>query len=26
VQDITKGFETKIDEAVAHKEKEVLEV
>jgi len=26
VQDITKGFESKIDEAVAHKEKEVLEV
>jgi len=26
VQDITKGFEAKIDEAVAHKEKEVLEV
>lgn len=26
VQDITKGFEAKIDEAVAHKEKEVMEV
>ncbi|HIJ96323.1 MAG TPA: ribosome recycling factor [Desulfuromonadales bacterium] len=26
VQDLTKSFETKIDEAVAHKEKEVLEV
>ena len=26
VQDITKGYEAKIDEAVAHKEKEVLEV
>ncbi|HEY4744102.1 MAG TPA: ribosome recycling factor [Desulfuromonadaceae bacterium] len=26
VQDITKGFESKMDEAVAHKEKEVLEV
>jgi ribosome recycling factor len=26
VQDVTKGFETRIDEAVAHKEKEVLEV
>jgi ribosome recycling factor len=26
VQDITKSFEAKIDEAVAHKEKEVLEV
>jgi ribosome recycling factor len=26
VQDITKSFELKIDEAVAHKEKEVLEV
>ena len=26
VQDITKGFETRIDEAAAHKEKEVLEV
>ncbi|KAA0893278.1 ribosome recycling factor [Oryzomonas japonica] len=26
VQDITKNFETKIDEAVAHKEKEVMEV
>jgi ribosome recycling factor len=26
VQDITKGFEQKMDEAVAHKEKEVLEV
>ena len=26
VQDITKGFEVKIDEAVAHKEKEVMEV
>lgn len=26
VQDITKSFETKIDEAVAHKEKEVMEV
>lgn len=26
VQDITKNFETKIDEVVAHKEKEVMEV
>ncbi len=26
VQDVTKGFEAKIDEAVAHKEKEVMEV
>jgi ribosome recycling factor len=26
VQDATKGFETRIDEAVAHKEKEVMEV
>ena len=26
VQDLTKGFEQKVDEAVAHKEKEVLEV
>ena len=26
VQDITKSFEIKIDEAVAHKEKEVMEV
>ncbi len=26
VQDITKSYETKIDEAVAHKEKEVMEV
>jgi ribosome recycling factor len=26
VQDATKSFETKIDEAVSHKEKEVLEV
>lgn len=26
VQDITKSFETKIDEAVVHKEKEVMEV
>ncbi|MBI2353607.1 MAG: ribosome recycling factor [Deltaproteobacteria bacterium] len=26
VQDITKGFEARIDEAVAHKEKEVMEV
>ena len=26
VQDATKSFETKVDEAVAHKEKEVLEV
>jgi ribosome recycling factor len=26
VQDITKSFELKIDEAVAHKEKEVMEV
>jgi len=26
VQDITKSFEARIDEAVAHKEKEVLEV
>jgi len=26
VQDITKGYEAKIDEAVAHKEKEVMEV
>lgn len=26
VQDVTKSFETKIDEAVAHKEKEVMEV
>jgi ribosome recycling factor len=26
VQDLTKSFETKMDEAVAHKEKEVLEV
>jgi ribosome recycling factor len=26
VQDVTKSFETRIDEAVAHKEKEVLEV
>ena len=26
VQDITKSFEQKMDEAVAHKEKEVLEV
>ena len=26
VQDITKGFEQKVDEAVAHKEKEVMEV
>ena len=26
IQDITKSFETKMDEAVAHKEKEVLEV
>ena len=26
VQDTTKGFEAKIDEAVAHKEKEVMEV
>jgi len=26
VQDVTKGYEAKIDEAVAHKEKEVMEV
>jgi ribosome recycling factor len=26
VQDVTKSFETRIDEAVAHKEKEVMEV
>jgi ribosome recycling factor len=26
VQDVTKGFEARIDEAVAHKEKEVMEV